>query len=152
MKYLLAILFMAHPAIANDLVGKAEVTDGDSLKINGERIRVHGIDAPEKRQRCERDGLDWMCGEDASAALKEYIGGLDLRCERLDTDRYGRIVARCTNPDGIDIGEWMVSNGWALAYRQYSKDYVDEETEAEVANRGIWASEFQKPWEWRRSR
>ncbi len=72
-----------------------------------------------------------------------------MTCEDLGRDRYDRIIARCTVA-GEDLGEWMVSQGLALAYRRYSLDYVDEEADARAAQRGIWAGGFVKPWEWRR--
>ncbi len=72
-------------------------------------------------------------------------------CEDLGRDRYKRIIARCTVA-GEDLEKWMVSQGWALAYRRYSLDYVDEEAEAQAARRGIWAGQFVKPWEWRRGK
>ncbi len=59
--------------------------------------------------------------------------------------------ARCTVA-GEDLEKWMVANGWALAYRRYSLDYIDEEAEAQAARRGIWAGEFVKPWKWRRGK
>ena len=74
-----------------------------------------------------------------------------MTCEDLGRDRYKRIIARCTVA-GEDIGSWMVSQGLALAYRRYSLDYVDEESEAQAVQRGIWGSEFVKPWEWRRGK
>ena len=74
-----------------------------------------------------------------------------VACEDLGRDRYKRIIARCTVA-GEDLEEWMVANGWALAYRRYSLDYVDQEAEAQAARRGIWAGEFVKPWEWRRGK
>ena len=149
--YILSILliFLIFPA-TTDVSGPFRVIDGDTLEIDGTRIRLHGIDAPETRQTCQRDEIDWLCGQEASKALRDYVGGADLRCERLDTDRYGRMVAKCFTPNGNDIGEWMVRNGWALAYQQYSKDYVGKEAEAKAAERGLWAGEFVEPWNWRR--
>jgi endonuclease YncB( thermonuclease family) len=154
MKLFVALLLITLPAVyaseAESISGTPRIVDGDTLVIDGTRIRLHGIDAPETKQTCQRDGIDWLCGQEASKALRDYVGDTDLRCERLDTDRYGRMVARCYRPDGTDIGEWMVSNGWALAYRRYSIEYVDDETTAETAERGLWAGEFIEPWEWRR--
>ncbi len=74
-----------------------------------------------------------------------------MTCEDLGRDRYKRIVARCTVA-GEDLEKWMVANGWALAYRRYSHDYVEQEAEAQAAQRGIWVGEFVKPWEWRRGK
>ena len=154
MKLLAALLLITLPALAatdvERISGSPRIVDGDTLVIDGTRIRLHGIDTPEAKQTCQRDGIDWLCGQEASKALRDYVGGAELRCERIDTDRYGRMVAKCFMPDGTDIGEWMISNGWALAYRRYSKDYVDEETVAKAGRRGLWAGEFIEPWEWRR--
>jgi endonuclease YncB( thermonuclease family) len=154
MKFFAILLVISFPAFGasevESVTGKPRIIDGDSLEIEGTRIRLHGIDAPEAKQTCQRDGIDWLCGQEASKALRDYVGDYELRCERLDTDRYGRMVARCFMPDGTDIGEWMVSSGWALAYRRYSNDYVDEEADAKTAERGLWAGEFIEPWMWRR--
>ena len=121
---LLAVLFVLLPALALAvLTGTARVIDGDSLEINGERLRLHGIDAPESRQLCRRDGAPWRCGEDATRALAGMIGGRAVTCQELDRDRYGRMVVRCAVA-GADLGEWLVVNGWAVAYRLYSYEYM----------------------------
>jgi len=141
------------PAQADDSISSASrVIDGDTLELDGARVRLHGIDAPEARQTCTRDGVEWLCGQEASKALREYLREEPvLTCERVDTDRYGRIVAKCFTNDGIDIGKWMVSNGWALAYRRYSTQYVSAETEAKGKGYGLWSGTFIQPWEWRRN-
>ncbi len=74
-----------------------------------------------------------------------------MTCEDLGRDRYERMVARCAVA-GENLEKWMVANGWAIAYRRYSLDYVDAEAEAQAARRGLWAGEFVKPWEWRRGK
>ena len=112
---------------------------------------MHGIDAPESRQLCRLNGKPWPCGRDAANALADKIARRTVTCEDLGHDRYKRIVARCSVA-GEDMGAWMVSHGMALAYRRYSLDYVNEEVGAQAARRGIWASEFVKPWEWRRGK
>jgi len=138
-------------AAAETVYGVPRVIDGDTLELDGERIRLHGIDAPETRQICVRDSAEWLCGQEASKSLRDYLRAKSqLTCDRVDIDRYGRIVAKCFTEGGTDIGEWMVSNGWALAYRRYSMDYVETEIIAESAKRGIWSGEFIKPWNWRR--
>ena len=153
MKFLAALLLLTSTAVyASDvesISGAPRIIDGDTLVIDGTRIRLHGIDAPEARQTCQRDGIDWLCVQEASKALRDYVGYYELRCERLDTDRYGRMVARCFMPDGTDIGKWMVSNGWALAYRRYSSEYEDEESLSKAGTLGLWTGEFLNPWEWR---
>jgi len=64
-------------------------------------------------------------------------------------DRYKRLLAVCYVGD-VNLNAMMVRNGWALAYRRYSTDYVDAEGIAEKAKAGLWRGEFEKPWVWRR--
>ncbi len=144
------LCLLATPVLA-DVTGPARVIDGDTIEIQGERIRLHGIDAPESRQLCRLDDKPWQCGKDAGNALVEKIASQPVTCEDLGRDRYERIIAKCAVA-GEDIGAWMVSEGLALAYRRYSLDYTGQEAEAQAARRGIWAGEFVKPWEWRRGK
>lgn len=150
---LLPALFALSPilsASASTISGTASVIDADTLEIHGERIRLHAVDAPEAGQRCTLpDGTAWRCGRDASLALADRIGGAPVSCEVLDTDRYGRAVARCRQRR-TDLGAWLVKRGWAVAYRQYGADYVGAEDQAREAGRGVWGSTFVMPWEWRK--
>jgi endonuclease YncB( thermonuclease family) len=143
-------IIVATPALA-DVTGTARVIDGDTIEIAGQRIRLHGIDAPESRQLCRLDGNPWQCGKEATNALADKIARQPVTCEDLGRDRYERIIGRCTVA-GEDIESWMVVNGWAVAYRRFSLDYVEEEADAQAARRGIWAGEFVKPWEWRQGK
>jgi hypothetical protein len=113
-------------------------------------VRLFGVDAPEGRQSCTRDGRDWNCGDAAAAELRRLVGSRDVDCVRRDEDTYGRIVAVC-RVGGKDIGAEIVRAGFATAYRRYSDDYVDEEREAKAANRGIWSGEFTPPEDYRRN-
>ncbi len=119
---------IATPALA-DVAGIATVIDGDTLEIHGQRIRLHGIDAPERRQLCRLDGKPWQCGKDAANALADKIARRPVTCADLGYDRYDRIIAKCAAA-GEDIGSWMGQQGLALAYRRYALDYVDEEAGA----------------------
>ena len=131
--------------------GHAWVVDGDTLEVGWTRVRIrlHGIDAPESEQQCWAAGQPWDCGREATLALERRIGPDPVACEERDRDRYGRVVAVC-RLDGRDVNAWMVAQGWALAYRRYSMDYVDEEGEARAAKRGVWRGELVAPWDWRR--
>ncbi|MGE0255504.1 MAG: thermonuclease family protein [Alphaproteobacteria bacterium] len=154
--HLLTALLLALPVTAavaaEQVTGVASVIDGDTIEIHGQRIRLHGIDAPESRQECARpDGTAWRCGQQAALELSDRIGRAVVRCERHDRDRYGRIVATCFRADE-DLNRWMVANGWAVAYRQYSIDYVADEDCARRGRLGIWAGTFAMPWDWRQQR
>ncbi len=83
--------------------------------------------------------------------VADKIARRPVTCEDLGRDRYKRMIARCTVA-GEDLEKWLAANGWALAYRRYSLDYVDEEADARAVRRGLWVSEFVKPWEWRRGK
>ena len=142
----------AAPAISatTDITGPAKVIDGDTIKINYTRIRIHGIDAPERRQTCiVPKNKTIRCGVIAGDAMRDLITGATVTCKPTDIDRYGRTVAICY-ADGSDIGKNMVHTGWAVAYRRYSKKYVTVEDKARTAGRGMWRGSFVKPWEWRR--
>ena len=138
------------PKIGSETVsGRARVIDGDTIEVAGARIRLHGIDTPERGQHCRAGGKLWPCGAFATRALEDRISGRPVACEGKDRDRYGRIVAVC-RLGGEDLNAWMVSQGWALAYRRYSRAYVVEEGSAKKAGLGLWRGEFVPPWDWRR--
>lgn len=144
-----------HPA-KDGLSGRARIVDGDTLRLGDDRtaarIRLFGIDAPEHDQTCrDSTGRNWSCGLAAAQALRNHIGTATVHCMRRDTDRYGRTVAVCYVGDA-DLNEWMVREGWAVAYRQYSSDYLPAEADAHTRHAGIWAGQFELPSEWRRAR
>ncbi len=139
------------PKKSNPITGVASVTDGDTVEIHGQRIRLQGIDAPESSQLCTVDGKDYRCGQQAALALADKIGRQAITCEPETTDKYGRTVAVCSL-GGVDLNRWMVQQGHALAYRQYSARYVTDEEAARAAKLGIWKGAFEEPWEWRKNR
>jgi endonuclease YncB( thermonuclease family) len=143
----LLVLAMATTALA-DVTGPPLVTGGDTIVVSGERIRLDAIDAPESRQICRTDGQSWRCGLDAALALARRIGIREVTCTDRGTDQDERILAICYIGD-LDLNGWLVSEGWALAYRQYSTEYVTQEAAARAARRGLWRGEFVPPWEWR---
>lgn len=145
-----AILLLVSPALAQTITGPARVIDGDTLDIAGQRIRLHGIDAPESKQWCRYGMAEIECGKEATKAMRRLIAGKPISCHERDIDRYERIIAVCLNAGGQDVGADLVRQGWALAYRDFSLDYVDEESEAKAGKAGLWATEFVEPWEWRR--
>ena len=132
-----------------DPSGPLRVIDADTFDVGGERVRLFGVDAPELSQNCvDAAGQDWPCGAWAAEEAARRWEGRLARCEAVDTDRYGRIVARCA-VGGSDIGAALVEDGLAMAYRTYSMDYDLQEKAAVIAAVGIWAGEVQTPADWR---
>jgi len=130
------------------LSGPAVVQDGDTIMVGGHRIRLHGVDAPELDQTCMRSGMAWPCGREAALALARRVQGREVSCRGVELDRYGRLVARCS-VDGESLNGWLVREGWAVAYRRYSNDYLLEEWTAWWHGRGLWAGTFDPPEVWR---
>jgi endonuclease YncB( thermonuclease family) len=137
--------------LLQDARGNVVVIDGDGLRIEGETIRLWGIDAPELRQTCWVRDIETPCGEEARAALEVLVAGEDVTCVTVERDRYRRTVARCT-AGGRDLAAEMVRQGHALDFARYSGGfYAAAQAEARLRKRGVWAGEFLPPWEWRRS-
>lgn len=155
-----ALLLVAAPpalAVEQALVGPATVVDGDTLVVAGTRVRLFGIDAPETKQSCSRPTSQaaYSCGLEAKQALIDKIGGAPVRCSpKKSKDMYGRSVAVCSLVPQCgaaeDLNAWLVQEGHAVAYRQYSKAYVPMEDAARSAGRGIWAGAFEQPDQWRK--
>lgn len=137
-------------ALASSPNGQIRVIDGDTIDVGGVRVRLHGIDAPEASQTCENDqGVVWNCGAWVSRQVRAQFQGKQARCEALDTDRYNRIVARCSVA-GQDMGTALVAQGLAFAYRRYSMEYDLIEKQAAAADRGLWTMQVQEPAAFRR--
>lgn len=136
-------------AILSTTSGTASVIDADTLEIRGERIRLVGVDAPESGQKCLSASHQFVrCGSISANALDAWIGGNPVTCEIEGKDRYGRSLAAC-KVRGTSVQEWLVVNGYAVAYRSYSTAYVAAELKARKANAGMWAGDFVMPWDWR---
>lgn len=138
-------------AVAADstrLEGLGRVVDGDTLDVGAVRVRLHGIDAFERNQMCDRPGGAWACGAAATRALRGRAEGRRLVCRVLDIDRYDRKVSRCEQ-DGVDVARGLVAEGLALAYRRYGQAYVAEENAARRGAVGAWGGSFDRPEQWR---
>ena len=129
--------------------GKAKIIDGDTIHVGKNKIRLHGIDAPEIEQTCKIEDKIWNCGIESSANLKKLIGKKNIKCKVNDIDRYKRYVAECY-VDNININQYMVRQGWAIAYRYYSILYIEDEEMAKKHKLGIWQSTFIEPYLYRK--
>ena len=141
--------------ISADIIGEAEVIDGDTIIINDIRIRFTGSDAPEsyffgKTQKClDGKGREWECGNAATQKLKDLINNQTVRCTDEGQDRYGRTLGICY-VGAMDLQAEMVKSGMAVAYLRYSDRYEKEQNYAKKVKAGMWAGEFKQPEVWRR--
>ena len=149
-RILILILCFASPALA-DVDGTVRVIDGDTFDVGGARVRLHGIDAPEVSQTCTSPTQgDWACGAFVRDEVRRRYDGRHATCRQIDIDQYGRIIGKCF-VSGQDVGEDIVLDGWATAYRQYSMDYDLAEKAAQVRTAGLWAGTMQSPADFRAS-
>ena len=149
----LLLMFASSAASADTIAGRASVIDGDTIEIDGERIRILDIDAPELDQhRRERgSGNSWSCGKWAARALSDWISPYSVSCETEGSDNAGRWLARC-DLAGVSIGTWMAGHGWAVPNQDCACAEVRAASkDAKLRNAGIWGGEFQMPWEWRKA-
>lgn len=125
------------------------VVDGDTLEIDGQTVRLHGIDAPEAGQSCRSaKGGTWPCGKVAIHALEKIVLSKNVKCDDRGTDGYGRTIGVC-RVDGEDVDAKMVSLGLAWAFRKYSTDYVALEDQARATQIGVWQAATAPPWDYR---
>ncbi len=144
---LIAVAGLLFPPPSHAIAGRAEVSDGDTIRIGATRIRLVGIDAPELAQTCtDQSGKDWSCGAEAKAFVIGLIDRRDVACTLRGTDRYGRSLGTCTASGG-DLNAAIVTAGWAVS----DGGYFGEQDQARAAARGIWSGSFIAPATWRRS-
>ena len=134
-----------------------KVIDGDSIHLNGEKIRFSGIDTPEsyyrgKRQKCVFNKIEVFCGYWSKIVLIEKIGNNKVHCIKEDKpDQYNRILAECF-VNNESLSKYLVRSGYAFAYRRYSKKFIEDEEYAKANRLGLWQTEFQFPWDFRKSK
>lgn len=145
-----------HPVAKLILIGYAKVTDGDTLLVGGQAVRLSGIDAPEKDQTCKgANGRLCLCGEDASRELARLVRYSRVTCEQQGAhDRYGRVVARCSvstllTGRRINLSAALVGSGHAVVYRRFAgvdlAELVRLESVARLNKRGLWQGKFEMP-------
>jgi len=126
------------------------VVDGDTIDLNGEKIRFTGIDTPELKQTCIKEGVIDPCGVIAKEILIEKISDHKVECVSEGKDQYKRTLAECfVNGESLSI--YLVRSGYAFAYRRYSKKFVKDEDYAKANQIGMWAMKFDYPWEYRKN-
>ena len=139
------LLWWQEQAGLDEWSGVPKVVDGDSLILNNERVRLRGIDAPEGRQYCEKQGKKWACGRAATSALRRLIGGQNVACTGSEFDKHDRLLGVCTVGD-VEINRFMVREGWAVSF---GGGYKSIERDARSAKKGLWQGTFEMPGDWR---
>jgi len=141
------LMFWVFPAHA-DISGTPTVVAGDIMIVNGVRVHLHGIDAPEPNQVCVAKGRNYRCGTVAMTALMDLVAGTPVTCHLRDGKASSFAYATC-EAGGFDLSSNMVHTGWALADRKSTDKYVMVENRAKKAKRGLWRGKFALPWDWR---
>ena len=138
MRIVILFFIFTSNILAEEIIGIPKIVDGDTIHINEYKIRLEGIDAPEMRQKCKKEKLkissiigftfykDYNCGEVSKENLEVKIDRSKIKCISSSKDRYKRYLAKCFK-DKINLNRWMVRNGYAVAYRRYSKEYISDE-------------------------
>jgi len=125
------------------------VVDGDTIHLNGEKIRFTGIDTPELKQTCIKEGIIDLCGVTAKEILIEKIADNKVECISEGKDQYKRTLAECF-VNNVSLSSYLVRRGYAFAYRKYSKKFIADEDYAKVNQIGMWSMEFDYPWDYRK--
>ena len=128
---------------------KAKVVDGDTIHLNGEKIRFNGIDTPEIKQVCKKNNEVVKCGIRAKELLINKIGNNKVKCVNEGVDRYKRILAECF-VNNQSLSKYLVREGFAFAYRKYSTKFIEDENYAKKNKKGMWSMTFEYPWDYRR--
>ena len=150
MKKLIGILILGLLFSSPSLANKLKVIDGDTIVLNGEKIRFSGIDTPELKQTCLKDNEKVGCGMLAKMLLVKKIGNNTPICIGKKKDFYKRTLAECF-VNGESLSKFLVRSGYAFAYRKYSTKFVEDENFAKTKKLGMWSMTFQYPWDFRKS-
>jgi len=150
MKKLLGIVVLGFLTCNISFADNLKIVDGDTIVLNGEKIRFSGIDTPELKQTCIQDDQKINCGMHAKLLLVKKIGNNTPKCISEGKDVYKRTLAECFI-NGESLSSFLVRSGYAFAYRKYSKKFIKDEEFAKANNLGMWAMSFQYPWDFRKA-
>jgi len=150
MKKFLGILILGLLTFNISFADDLKVIDGDTIILNGEKIRFSGIDTPELKQTCLKNNQEVSCGMTAKKLLIEKIGNATIECISEGKDAYKRTLAECF-VNGESLSQFLVRSGYAFAYRKYSTKFINDEEFAKVNKLGMWAMTFQYPWDFRKT-
>jgi len=144
--YAFMVLMFCNVSFADNL----KIVDGDTIVLNGEKIRFSGIDTPELKQTCMKGEQKVFCGMFAKMLLIKKIGNETPKCISEGKDAYKRTLAECFI-NGESLSAFLVRSGYAFAYRKYSDKFIKDEEFAKENKLGMWSMKFQYPWDFRKS-
>ena len=148
--FLISVFSLIFILIINQVKSQTiKIVDGDTIHLNGEKIRFTGIDTPELKQTCLKEGVKDPCGVIAKQILINKIGNNDVDCISEGKDQYKRTLAECF-VNNESLSSYLVRSGYAFAYRRYSKKFVADEDFARINKIGMWSMEFDYPWNYRK--
>ena len=148
--FLISVFSLIFILIINQVKSQTiKIVDGDTIHLNGEKIRFTGIDTPELIQTCLKEGVKDPCGVTAKQILINKIGNNDIDCISDGKDQYKRTLAECF-VNNESLSSYLVRSGYAFAYRRYSKKFVADEDFARINKIGMWSMEFDYPWNYRK--
>ena len=150
MKKFLAILVLGLLWSNVGFADNLKVVDGDTIVLNGEKIRFSGIDSPELKQTCMNGDQKVFCGIFAKMLLIKKIGNETPKCISEGKDAYKRTLAECFI-NGESLSGFLVRSGYAFAYRKYSKKFIEDEEFAKKNKLGMWSMKFEYPWDFRKT-
>ena len=149
--FLISILSLVFFLTINDIKSQElKVVDGDTIHLDGKKIRFTGIDTPELKQTCLKEGIQNPCGVTAKQILIGKIGNNNVKCISEGKDQYKRILAECF-VNNESLSSYLVRSGYAFAYRKYSKNFIPDEDYARINKLGMWSMEFDYPWDYRKN-
>jgi endonuclease YncB( thermonuclease family) len=126
-----------------------KIVDGDTIHLNGEKIRFSGIDTPELKQTCKKNKEIVYCGILAKKLLIKKISKNQVKCVSEGKDQYNRTLAECFVKN-LSLSSFLVRKGYAFAYRKYSKKFIVDEDHARLNKIGMWSMDFEYPWDYRK--
>jgi len=149
--FLISIFLLVFLLTINDIKSQEfKVVDGDTIHLNGEKIRFTGIDTPELKQTCIKQGIEDNCGITAKKILIDKIGNKTVECISQGKDQYKRTLAECF-VNNESLSSYLVRSGYAFAYRKYSKKFIEDENYAKTNQLGMWSMKFEYPWDFRKN-
>jgi endonuclease YncB( thermonuclease family) len=142
----------SHLVFNKKISGKAQVIDGDSIKVNRREIRLFGLDAPEYKQKCfDNQNIEYNCGIVSKEFLAKLIHGKKVECIYAEKDKYDRLLSKCFI-DSKSINEEIIKNGMAVIYNftESSSKMDSLEEGAKSSKIGIWQGSFELPKDYRK--